>query len=96
MLAALGEVPGVGAWTTSCLRATTFGDAGTVMTGDAGIPSTIPWPLARERRADDARMLELLAPYAPHRDRVLRLAYTGGSHPPRRAPRPTARDIRRR
>lgn len=70
----LGSLPGIGGWTTACLRAFTWGDPDTVITGDSGIPSLIASTLAGERRADDARMLELLAPFRPHRYRVLRLA----------------------
>lgn len=86
-LAALGQVRGVGPWTTSCLASVTYGCADTVITGDSGIPSMVSWLLAGERRADDGRMLELLEPYRPHRYRVVRLAFAGGTTPPRRAPR---------
>ncbi|MCO7219238.1 DNA-3-methyladenine glycosylase [Klenkia sp. PcliD-1-E] len=94
-LSALGAVPGIGPWTTSCLSAMTFGDADTVITGDSGIPARIAWVLAREARTDDARMLQLLEPHRPHRYRVLRLAFAPEVRPPRRAPRPSARDLRR-
>ncbi|MFC5381675.1 DNA-3-methyladenine glycosylase 2 family protein [Aquipuribacter nitratireducens] len=94
--AALGGVRGVGPWTLACLSAVTWGDADTVITGDAGIPSLVAWLLARERRADDARMLELLEPFRPHRYRVVRLAFAAGVRPPRRGPRVPASDIRGR
>ena len=42
----------------------------------------VSWLLAGERRADDARMLELLEPYRPHRYRVVRLAFAAGTRPP--------------
>ena len=67
-----------------------------VEVGDDGIPSLVAWVLARETRADDARMLELLEPYRPHRYRVLRLVLGSGQRPPRRAPRGRRTDIRRR
>lgn len=72
--AKLGSLPGVGTWTLACLRAFTWGDPDTVITGDSGIPSLIASTLVGEVRADDARMVELLEPYRPHRYRVLRLA----------------------
>ncbi len=70
----LRSIAGVGEWTTSCLSGLTWGEPDTVITGDSGIPSLITSTLAGERRGDDARMLELLEPYRPHRYRVLRLA----------------------
>ena len=63
----LRSVPGIGPWTATCLAAQTWGDADTVVLGDDGIPSMVAWLLAGERRADDARMLELLEPFRPHR-----------------------------
>ena len=89
-------VPGVGPWTTSCLATHTWGDADRVVEGDDGIPSLVSWLLAREPRADDARMLELLEPFRPHRYRVVRLAFRSGLRPPRRGPRRRPHDIRRR
>ena len=92
----LRRIPGVGAWTTSCLATHTWGGADRVVEGDDGIPSLVAWVLAREPRADDARMLELLEPYRPHRARVVRLAFRSGLRPPRYGPRRAAHDIRRR
>ena len=95
-LAALGTVPGIGPWTRTCLATQTWGQRDTVIVGDAGIPSMVAWLLARERRADDARLLELLEPHRPHRHRVIRLAFASGARPPRRQHRAPRRDIRRR
>ncbi len=92
----LRRLPGVGPWTTSCLAASTWGEADRVVEGDDGIPSLVSWVLAREPRADDARMLELLEPYRPHRARVVRLAFRSGMRPPRYAPRRRPHDIRSR
>lgn len=91
----LRSVPGIGPWTATCLAAQTWGDADTVVVGDDGIPSMVAWLLARERRADDARMLELLEPFRPHRHRIIRLCYAAEIRPPRRAPRARRGDIRR-
>jgi 3-methyladenine DNA glycosylase/8-oxoguanine DNA glycosylase len=93
---ALRSVRGVGPWTASCLATTTWGDADTAVVGDDGIPSLVAWVLAREERADDARMLELLAEHRPHRYRVVRLAFLSGLRPPRRHPRAPRHDVRRR
>ena len=92
----LRAVPGVGAWTASCLATHTWGDADRVIEGDDGIPSLVSWVLAREPRADDARMLELLEPYRPHRYRVVRLAFRSGLRPPRFGARRSGHDVRRR
>jgi hypothetical protein len=54
----------------------------------------VSWLLAGERRGDDARMLQLLEPYRPHRYRVVRLAFAGGTRPPRRAPRAPVHHIK--
>jgi 3-methyladenine DNA glycosylase/8-oxoguanine DNA glycosylase len=91
---ALRAVPGIGPWTAGGLASTTWGGADTVQLGDDGIPSTVSWLLAREPRADDARMLALLEPHRPHRYRVVRLALLSGVRPPRRAPRGRRTDVR--
>lgn len=93
ILRALGAEPGLGPWTLSWIRAQTFGDRDAVIVGDYGIPSAIAWLLAGEERADDARMLDLLEAYRPHRHRIIRLTFGAGG-PPRRAPRGRRTDIR--
>jgi len=95
-LPALRAVPGIGPWTATFLSAFTWGDRDTVIVGDDGIPAQVAWLLARERTADDARLLELLEPHRPHRYRVIRLALASGVLPPRRHPRARRPDIRGR
>ena len=63
-----------------------------VPVGDWHLPSMVAYALAGEVRADDARMLELLEPYRPHRARVWRLIGAGAPMPPRRAPRARIED----
>lgn len=63
---------GVGAWTADEVVGPTCGDPDSVPVGDYHYPNQVAWALAEEPRGDDERMLELLAPYAPHRGRVLR------------------------
>jgi hypothetical protein len=53
----------------------------------------VAWALAGEARADDARMLELLAPWAGHRARVVRLIEIGSGAAPRFGPRMPLRSI---
>jgi 3-methyladenine DNA glycosylase/8-oxoguanine DNA glycosylase len=87
----LRSLPGVGPWTAAEVRQRACGDADAVSVGDYHLPTLVGWALARVP-ADDARMLELLAPYAGHRYRVTRLLELGGHGPPRRGPRLGARD----
>lgn len=94
--AILAAVDGIGPWTRSGLAAVTWGEPDTVIVGDSGIPGMVAWLLARERTADDGRMLELLEPFRPHRYRVIKLAFDAGVRPPRHHPRRTNPDIRRR
>ena len=84
--ARLQAVPGVGPWTAAKVTGTALGDADAVPVGDYHLPSMVAWALAGEARATDARMLELLEPYAGHRGRVLRLLLADGVMPPRFGP----------
>jgi 3-methyladenine DNA glycosylase/8-oxoguanine DNA glycosylase len=89
----LTSVPGVGPWTAAEVAQVALGDPDAVSIGDYNLPHLVGWALAGERRATDERMLELLAPYAGHRARVVRLLERSGRHPPRRAPRARLRSI---
>jgi 3-methyladenine DNA glycosylase/8-oxoguanine DNA glycosylase len=91
--ALMRTVPGVGLWTAAEVAAVALGDPDAVSVGDDGLPGLVGWALARERDADDARMLELLEPFCPQRGRVIRLLGGAGLHPPRRAPRARLRAI---
>lgn len=84
--ARLLAVPGVGPWTAAKVAGSALGDADAVPVGDYHLPSVVAWALAGEPRADDDRMLDLLAPYAGHRGRVLQLLLADGIHPPRYGP----------
>jgi 3-methyladenine DNA glycosylase/8-oxoguanine DNA glycosylase len=93
---ALTSLPGVGAWTAAMVTAVALGDVDAVPIGDYGIPGMVGHVLADERDADDARMLELLEPFAPQRGRAIRLIALSGNHPGRRAPRARIRTLRGR
>jgi 3-methyladenine DNA glycosylase/8-oxoguanine DNA glycosylase len=86
-------IPGIGEWTAAEVLMEALGDADAVPVGDYHLPNLVSWALAGEPRGDDRRMLDLLAPYAGHRGRVLRLLMAGGPHAPRWGPRLAARDI---
>ncbi len=85
--ARLLAVPGIGRWTAAEVAGSALGDADAVPVGDYHLPHVVTWALAGEARGDDARMLELLAPFAGHRGRVIRLLVADGHRPPRFGPR---------
>ena len=85
--ARLGAVPGIGAWTLAEVGRIAFGDPDAISVGDYHLPNLVAWALAREPRADDARMLELLEPYRGQRGRVQRLLEASGIGAPRYGPR---------
>jgi len=82
----LQSVPGVGPWTAAEVAQVALGDPDAVSVGDYNLPHLVSWNLAGERRGSDERMLELLAPFAGQRARVVRLLELSGRMPPRRAP----------
>jgi 3-methyladenine DNA glycosylase/8-oxoguanine DNA glycosylase len=91
----LESLEGVGPWTSGEVTLTALGDPDAVPIGDYHLPSVVAFALAGEPTADDARMLELLAPFAGHRGRVLRLIEASGFRRPRRGPRRPLRRIAR-
>lgn len=87
-------IPGIGPWTSALTLAMVQGHADAVPINDLHLPREVSWALVGEREADDARMLELLAPFAGHRWRVIKLLRAGGPKLPRRRPRKPMRPIR--
>lgn len=92
----LEALPGVGAWTSAEVARTALGDPDAVSVGDFHLKHIVSFALAGEERGSDARMLELLEPYAGHRGRVCRLLEEAGAGPSRRAPRQAIEPIARR
>ena len=90
----LAAMSGIGPWTLGHVASAVYGDADAVPVGDYHLPHLVSYVLAGEPRADDARMLELLEPFRPHRGRVVALLQLGGKGPERRGPRLSVRDIR--
>ncbi|MFE1273020.1 DNA-3-methyladenine glycosylase family protein [Streptomyces sp. NPDC058758] len=88
-------IPGIGPWTSAETIQRSNGAPDEVTTGDLHLPGIVGWALAGDRTADDATMLELLAPYAGQRHRAARLILLSGRTPPRRAPRLAPNDITR-
>jgi 3-methyladenine DNA glycosylase/8-oxoguanine DNA glycosylase len=85
--------PLVGPWTAAEAGLRALGDADAVSVGDFHLCHAVCWALAGEPRGTDGRMLELLAPYAGHRARVIRLIEAAGVQAPRRGPRMAPRSI---
>ena len=81
----LRSLPGIGAWTSAETRQRACGDPDAVSVGDDHLPGAVGWALAG-RPADNAGMLQLLAPYAGHRHRAARLVELRAAGPPRAAP----------
>jgi 3-methyladenine DNA glycosylase/8-oxoguanine DNA glycosylase len=92
-LARLQVVPGVGPWTAAEVAQRAFGDADAVSVGDYHLSGIVGWALLG-RPLDDPGMLEVLADYAPHRHRAVRLIELSGVRKPRFGPRLPIRDFR--
>ena len=84
--ARLRTLPGIGPWTVALVRHFSYGDARAVPLDDWHIGRDLCFALSGQMRGDDARMLELLAPFAGNEGRVWRLVSAAGIHHPRRAP----------
>ncbi|MGE2837283.1 DNA-3-methyladenine glycosylase family protein [Mycobacterium sp. SMC-4] len=74
---ALTSLPGVGVWTAAETAQRAFGDADALSVGDYHLAKVVGRSLLG-RPIDDAQMLELLAPEAPHRHRAVRLLEASG------------------
>ncbi|SHK58207.1 3-methyladenine DNA glycosylase/8-oxoguanine DNA glycosylase [Pseudonocardia thermophila] len=91
--ALLRTVPGVGVWTAAEVAQRAWGDADAVSFGDFHIPALVGWALLG-RPIDDSEMAEVLAPYAPQRQRAVRLVEVSGFRRPRFGPRYSPRNFR--
>lgn len=91
---AMTSLPGVGIWTAAETAQRAFGDADALSVGDYHVCKMIGWTLLGHP-VDDDEMVEMLAPMAPHRHRVVRLLYVSGlAYEPRRGPRLAVQNIR--
>lgn len=89
----LRRVPGIGVWTAAEVAQRAWGDADAVSFGDFHIPTVVGWALLG-RPLDDAGLAEVLAPYAPQRQRAVRYVESSGFRRPRFGPRFSPRDYR--
>lgn len=83
----LEALPGIGAWTSAEVARVVLGDPDVVSVGDYNLKNIVSWALASEPRGSDARMLELLEPFAGHRGRVCVLIERSGITAPKFGPR---------
>lgn len=93
--AALRAQSGIGPWTAAEVTLRALGDPDAVSVGDAHLSHLVAFALAGRPRGTDEEMLELLAPWAGHRARVVRLLEGTGIAPPRYGPRVAPRDLTR-
>ncbi len=93
-LARLRYVPGVGEWTAAETAQRAIGHPDAVSVGDFHIKNWVVHALTGRARGTDAEMVELLAPWAGHRQRVVRLIELSGQGAPRFGPRFAPNDIR--
>lgn len=91
----LTSLRGIGPWTAAETRIRAFGDPDAVSVGDFHLAHEVGFALAGARTDDDG-MLELLAAWPGHRQRVIRLIGASGVREPRRGPRLHPEDHRDR
>jgi 3-methyladenine DNA glycosylase/8-oxoguanine DNA glycosylase len=89
----LRAVPGIGEWTAAEVAQRALGDPDAISVGDYHLSQFVGWALLG-RPVDDAGMVELLEPWRPHRQRVVRLIEISGASKPRFGPRLTIQDHR--
>jgi len=80
-------LPGVGPWTVAEVSRVALGDPDAVSVGDYHLAHRVAFAFLGERRGTDDQLLELLEPFRPHRQRVVRLVERAAPTPPRRGPR---------
>lgn len=95
LAAALQAHAGIGPWTAAEVTLRALGDPDAVSVGDAHLSNVVAFALTGAPRGTDEQLLELLAPWAGHRARVVRLIEASGIRPPRYGPRVTPRDLAR-
>ncbi len=92
--ARLRQVPGIGVWTAAEIAQRALGDADAVSYGDVHVAKDVVYALTGEHGGTDERLAELLAPWAGHRGRVVRLVGLAGIGHPKRGPRYAPIDFR--
>lgn len=83
----LTSIAGVGLWTYAEIAQRALGDADAVSVGDFHLAGDVVYALTGRMDGDDDAMLRVLAPFAGHRYRAVRMIELAGIHKPRRGPR---------
>ncbi len=97
----LTALPGMGAWTATSVITASHGAPDTIVLRDFGLPTMVNYAFTGDAArvppddAGDDLMARHLAPWAGHRQRIIRLLFTAGVSVPRRGPRAFNPDIRR-
>jgi 3-methyladenine DNA glycosylase/8-oxoguanine DNA glycosylase len=91
--AKMQTIPGIGVWTAAEVVQRTHGCPDSIAVGDYHLAAYVGAALTG-RRTDDAGMLELLAPWTGHRQRVVRMIGLSGFRKPTFGPRMTIQDHR--
>ena len=89
----LRSIVGVGVWTAAETTQRSHGDPDAPSVGDYHLPAVVGWALIG-KPVDDDGMLELLAPWAGQRQRIMRLIEVSGFRKPTFGPRMTIQDHR--
>ena len=89
----LRSISGIGVWTAAETTQRAHGDPDSPSVGDYHLPAVVGWALIG-KPVDDDGMLELLAPWAGHRQRIMRLIECSGFSKPRFGARMTVQDHR--
>ncbi|MGV3102669.1 DNA-3-methyladenine glycosylase family protein [Rothia sp. 32237D007AR] len=90
---ALYSVPGIGPWTIAETLQRYCGHPDAISVGDYHLAHHVTYAFDGAR-GDDARMVQLLAPFTGHRQRVVALIKAAGISEPRRGPRYAPQDMR--
>jgi 3-methyladenine DNA glycosylase/8-oxoguanine DNA glycosylase len=93
-LARLRLIPGIGEWTAAETAQRSNGHADAVSVGDYHLKNMIMHLFTGRPRGTDEQMLQLLAPWAGQRQRIMRLAELTGIAAPRFGPKFHYTDIR--
>jgi 3-methyladenine DNA glycosylase/8-oxoguanine DNA glycosylase len=81
--ARLSRIHGIGPWTVETTLGFGAADPDSLPLGDLYLPHVVAYALANENPSTDARMVELLEPYRPHRFRIVRLLFAARIAVPR-------------
>ena len=92
---ALNTLRGVGPWSIAETLQRVYGHPDAISVGDYHLAHSVG-ELLSGRRTDDAGMISLLAPYSPHRQRVVRYMYASGFWKQRFGARMSIEDHRER